>query len=160
MSRAPRETKIDSLQFSCGYCQAQLAVPVALAGVTGPCPHCEKAITAPLPVERPCVVDPVPKVARVRTHSTGIGLFEKKGFRMVRGVLSVAACVVIFMAFQALKSRRWELPGRAGQTAQAPAATPTVLAEGIEQETNPDHPAIQGVTPPALPNLRTLSAGP
>lgn len=155
MSPAPGETTTDLLQFSCGYCHAQLAVPAELAGVTAPCPHCQEEITAPRVMARPPLVDPMPKTKKVRTHSTGIALFEKKGFGTVRLVLSVAACVVIYMAFHSLKTRRWERPNQPGQTVQTPAAT----APEIAPETLPETPAIQGVTPPALPNLRTLSAG-
>ena len=155
MSPSQTQLQNDSLQFSCGHCQAQLAVPVELAGVTAPCPHCHGEIMAPRVMERPPLVDPIPKEKKARQHSTGIALFEKKGFRTVRLVLSVAACVVIFMAFHSLKTRRWERPNQPGQTVQTPAAT----APEIAPETLPETPAIQGVTPPALPNLRTLSAG-
>ena len=159
MSPVEIETKSDSLQFSCGHCQAQLAVPVQFAGVTGPCPHCHENVTAPSLVERPKVVDPIPRNKRTRAHSTGIALFERKGFRTVRMGLSVAACVVIFMAFQALKTRRWERPDQLSHTVQTPTATSAATAPDIDQETIPENPAIQGVTPPALPNLRTMSAG-
>jgi len=155
MNPSQTETKTDSLQFSCRHCHAQLAVPVELAGVTAPCPHCHGEITAPRVMERPPLVDPIPKSKKARHHSTGIALFEKKGFRTVRLVLSLAACVVIFMAFHSLKTRRWERPNQSGQTVQTPAA----VAPEVAPETLPETPAIQGVTPPALPNLRTLSAG-
>jgi hypothetical protein len=35
------------LQFTCGHCQAQLTVPVQMAGVSGPCPKCGQTVTSP-----------------------------------------------------------------------------------------------------------------
>src|SRR5688572_19769401 len=37
--------------FHCPHCQVRLNVPARLAGVTGPCPRCREAITAPLESE-------------------------------------------------------------------------------------------------------------
>ncbi len=37
------------LHFHCGACEAELTVPVDLAGVTGPCPSCYQLIQAPYP---------------------------------------------------------------------------------------------------------------
>lgn len=41
-----------SLRFACGNCGAILSVPIALAGVRGPCPHCQHIIEAPGPPVR------------------------------------------------------------------------------------------------------------
>ena len=158
MRTAELETNPELLQFSCDHCQAELAVPVVFAGVTGPCPHCKQETTAPHLMERQSRVEPVRRKKRERTQSAGIALFEKKGFRLVRVALSVGACVVLFMTFHALKTRRWELPNQSRQTVQTPGAAPLPLAPNIEQETIPENPALNGVTPPALPNLRPLSA--
>ncbi len=40
----------ETIQFACPSCNTGLTVPANLAGVTGPCPHCQAAITAPHPV--------------------------------------------------------------------------------------------------------------
>src|SRR6478736_533859 len=37
----------DVLYFVCGGCGSELSVPVALHGVTGPCPCCARTIRAP-----------------------------------------------------------------------------------------------------------------
>lgn len=37
----------ESLEFSCPSCHTGLRVPVRLAGITGPCPHCGVDITSP-----------------------------------------------------------------------------------------------------------------
>lgn len=41
-----------SLRFACGHCGVILSVPIALAGVRGPCPHCQHIIEAPGPPVR------------------------------------------------------------------------------------------------------------
>lgn len=38
----------NTLRFSCPACSADLAVPVQMAGVEGPCPSCHRTIRAPL----------------------------------------------------------------------------------------------------------------
>ena len=40
----------DALNFNCPACDTNLKVPVSLAGVKGPCPHCRVEITSPQPV--------------------------------------------------------------------------------------------------------------
>ncbi len=37
------------IHFDCGHCRISLTVDDSLAGVTGPCPSCGEAITAPVP---------------------------------------------------------------------------------------------------------------
>jgi hypothetical protein len=63
-----------SIIFHCPHCQVRLNVPGRLAGVTGPCPKCREAITAPmesevipepLPVESPAPV-PAPEGPKIR----------------------------------------------------------------------------------------------
>jgi hypothetical protein len=58
-----------SIIFHCPHCQVRLNVPERLAGVTGPCPRCREAITAPmesevapLPVDAPVPVPEGPKI--------------------------------------------------------------------------------------------------
>jgi hypothetical protein len=40
----------DTLNFNCPACDTSLRVPLSLAGVKGPCPHCRVEITSPQPV--------------------------------------------------------------------------------------------------------------
>ncbi|YCM44199.1 hypothetical protein V2O64_23100 [Verrucomicrobiaceae bacterium 227] len=42
----------DTVEFSCPNCHTQLRVPIEMAGVTGPCPHCEASISSP-PAPKP-----------------------------------------------------------------------------------------------------------
>ena len=44
---APNELS-NTLRFFCPACRAELAVPVAMAGIEGPCPSCYQTIRAPL----------------------------------------------------------------------------------------------------------------
>lgn len=51
----------DKIRFNCPTCGIQLDVPVALAGVTGPCPSCQSSITAPHPqIDTPAAPAPQP----------------------------------------------------------------------------------------------------
>jgi len=59
---APNEPAA-TLRFSCPACRAELAVPVALAGIEGPCPSCCHTIRAPL-------TQPVPPPVPVLTPLT------------------------------------------------------------------------------------------
>jgi len=47
-----------SIIFLCPHCQVRLNVPARLAGVTGPCPRCREAITAPM--ESEVIPEPLP----------------------------------------------------------------------------------------------------
>ncbi|HEY1121087.1 MAG TPA: hypothetical protein VGE67_05785 [Haloferula sp.] len=60
-----------SIIFHCHHCQVRLNVPARLAGVTGPCPKCRQAITAPMesevtPAPVAEVVAPAPEGPRIR----------------------------------------------------------------------------------------------
>lgn len=57
-------SQTDTIEFSCPGCNAGLRVPAHLAGVTGPCPHCQAMISAPhpTPVQQPFPAQtPVPQ---------------------------------------------------------------------------------------------------
>lgn len=195
VAELPTETEL--LQFACTHCLAQLCVPAAMAGVTGPCPHCNHTITAPWPKRNrapqseeavfptytehapapkrepaplardrapvsdlglPAVGESPPPLAEESEASPvrGIALFEKRSFRSIRTVLAAAACVTIFLSFEALKTRRWvwktaKSDAITSDTAPALQAMPPASAA-------PNSPATPGVTPPNLPNLGTLSA--
>ncbi len=43
-------SQTESIEFTCPNCNTGLTVPAQLAGITGPCPHCQAAIVAPHPV--------------------------------------------------------------------------------------------------------------
>jgi hypothetical protein len=127
----PSEPEV--INFSCHHCHAELGVPAAMAGVSGPCPSCGNTITAPLAESRhphlvvlpPPVAEPAPlavddleaaeqmeAVTEPVSEASGlrgihVGLFEKRGFRPVRMALAVASSVAIFMSFHVMKSRRW-----------------------------------------------------
>lgn len=45
---------VETLTFSCPHCQKRLTVPAEMAGISGPCPSCRGAVTAPVP-------EPVPE---------------------------------------------------------------------------------------------------
>jgi hypothetical protein len=150
------KSDLDQLHFSCDHCQAELVVPSSYAGTSAHCPNCHDLITAPEP---PPVTDPVQLERPTRTKRSipqsrpaGIALFEKKGFLPLRTGISVAACAVIFMSFQALKSRRWifaSTPVPAEKTAQKKALPIPEI---------PESTPTNGVPPPRLPNLRSLSS--
>lgn len=128
------------LQFHCDFCLAELCVPAAFAGVTGPCPHCGNTITSPsadfliTPIPPrplkpiPVHLEPMPKLKRreeririeepleetgerkikkPRRQWNGVAMFDKRGFRPVRLMLTMVSAGVIFGSFNALKSRRW-----------------------------------------------------
>lgn len=40
----------ETIEFACPSCNQGLKVPAQLAGITGPCPHCQASISAPHPV--------------------------------------------------------------------------------------------------------------
>ena len=46
--------------FHCPHCQVRLNVPDSMAGVSGPCPSCRAAITAPAASEAAVPVETVP----------------------------------------------------------------------------------------------------
>lgn len=55
----------ETIEFACPSCNTGLRVPAQLAGVTGPCPHCQASIVAPHPVpavpyQEPVQASPVP----------------------------------------------------------------------------------------------------
>ncbi|MFD0895854.1 hypothetical protein KBB96_07895 [Luteolibacter ambystomatis] len=61
----------ETLTFACPVCNSRLTVPVALAGVIGPCPKCQTRIQAPsLPAvpQRPTVAAAPPSAAPVQTY--------------------------------------------------------------------------------------------
>jgi tetratricopeptide (TPR) repeat protein len=57
---APPLPDAETLSFACEHCRTPLAVPVSMAGVTGPCPGCQQLITAPLarPMSSPLAWNP------------------------------------------------------------------------------------------------------
>lgn len=68
----------NTLRFTCPACHAELAVPVQMAGIEGPCPSCYHTIRAPLtmPVFLPPAVEPAPVPEAVVTppawHDSGL----------------------------------------------------------------------------------------
>ena len=194
----PTETEL--LQFACTHCLAQLCVPTAMAGVTGPCPHCGNTITAPWPTRNrapqpletvfptytehvpapkrepaplardrapvvdsampPVVENPSPLAEELdETPVRGIALFEKRSFRPIRTVLAVAACVTIFLSFEALKTRRWVWQtAKSDAIASEMAPVPQELPPTPAAPSTPSARPIPSVTPPTLPNLGSLSA--
>ncbi len=135
----------ETIEFACPHCQAPLSVPAALAGVSGPCPMCHGAITAPALIEEEVmppatpalrVSPPMPAPERLTQAAVAaprqplaIQLFEKRGFRLVRTSLAAASTIVLFASFAALKSRRWIWSPTEAETAPsqvnfAPAAAP------------------------------------
>lgn len=192
VAELPTETEL--LQFACTNCFAQLCVPTAMAGVTGPCPYCNHTITAPWPKrnrapqqetvfptytehvpapkrepaplardrapvsapEAPVVVEDPSPLAEEPTEPRvrGIALFEKRSFRPIRTTIAVAACVTIFLSFEALKTRRWVWQAAPSDVI----ASETTLQEMPAAPVAPSAPRTPGITPPSLPNLGTLSA--
>lgn len=161
------------LSFSCRHCHADLNVPAAMAGVSGPCPSCGQTITAPTganerphlvvlpppvaaPEPAPVVVDravntvPAPVVEDVfetpKFRGVTVGLFEKRGFRPMRTLIAMASAIVIFMSCYAMKSRRWVWE----PTPESMAASPM-----------PPRPAeFKGTTVPAADSTRLNVAPP
>ena len=58
---APEPQAPSTIAFLCPGCSNRLTVPISLAGVTGPCPHCATTIQSPsLPVSQaPAHLDPI-----------------------------------------------------------------------------------------------------
>ena len=143
------------IHFSCQHCHAQLTVPATMAGVSGPCPSCANTLTAPvveatgfnqthlealsptvvepspLAVDRPKAVNPQVNAAEPNDQTGSlrgihVGLFEKRGFRIVRTALAVASSIAIFMSFYVMKSRRWVWePGPDGMAGNPMPSKPT-----------------------------------
>ncbi len=73
------------IHFSCEHCQISLTVDDSLAGVTGPCPSCGQAITAPRP-DVPRKVAMRPRELKGRNQSSSrtqgdVQLSSRKGSR-------------------------------------------------------------------------------
>ncbi len=60
----------ETLTFMCQVCGSKLTVPVALAGVTGPCPTCQTMIQAPLVTDALAYLRRQSKIAQMLTDGT------------------------------------------------------------------------------------------
>ncbi|MEM6911167.1 MAG: hypothetical protein AAF555_06245 [Verrucomicrobiota bacterium] len=97
MSQSPVDARI---QFTCPECQAELAVPMSLAGVEGPCPYCGQPVQAPAPAMAEALSPrkvQVPEGSSLLGATVGVAALpepepvelRRRPFRKTRAVLSL-----------------------------------------------------------------------
>jgi|GEM_PF-3380693 len=131
----------ETLEFSCPSCHTDLRVPLQMAGITGPCPHCQTSITSPSPpppAPQPApqqTPQQIPNRSQSKPQSSD---YDQKRHRKERSVWPSVMLPTLFLALSAAALYFiLDVTGIVGPNDKDSDPTGTIPPTVIEQTTPP-----------------------